>query len=129
MIINYIIALFITIAIAILKCTQVIFYALFWRLVPAIIKFFIKKTIGLNFNEIYDIFSKVRYGIVKSTPSELIYQYSNLISDKLPQGKILNTIIYTGETIYFTAKLFIDGFGKGLAYILETISNRIENTI
>ncbi|CAD8200847.1 unnamed protein product [Paramecium pentaurelia] len=98
----------------------------FGKLIPAVLKCFGSKVIGLNMNKVKHIMNS-KHLLDKLDPADVIYDVVNVVASNIPQKKFIDILLTSGLIIRITVNLLVSGeVGIGTGYVIEKIADAIE---
>lgn len=101
--------------------------AILGKLVPAIIKCFGGKILGLGgMSKVIHIIEKASHGFDKLSPADIVYDVVEVVVRQAPWTKFVSITLTGGKIVLIAVKVMSEGVGIGTGYIVEEVAHQIE---
>jgi hypothetical protein len=102
--------------------------AILGKFIPAVIKCFGKRIIGVNMNKVIHIIDKARHGLNALDPAEVVYEVVQIVASQMPSTKIVQVVLTSGKIVHLLVRVGLSGgaVGLGTGYVVERLSEEIE---
>jgi hypothetical protein len=101
--------------------------AIVGKLIPAIMKCFGSRVVGVNMNKVQHIIGKAAHGFDALDPAEIVYEAFKVGANAAGLGGV-KIVLFSGKIIYATVKVLTGGAAAlGTAYVVESVADALES--